>query len=293
MKIYVRASKTKKVDIDTSMFKGTPFQCYTGMSYYDDFLSENELAYKQRAKNRTGEIVMMSPEEYYTQVSLHGLSDGYTSPEELKASRRRDKKTIDKIKRDIQNGKKYCLCMLNIADHGHEGLHRMMAVGDLYGWDTKFPVLVVTPYDQEKENRWKLQDEANNFRFYRFRKYCENAEADIWGKTSPVPDDFIKLYHDAIVRKASDSGISIDVEVVVDEVDGFHRVLVYLKSYNGYEFEQLSEPYTTWLENLYDVDGEYANMDDVELDEYNINANLPEDPEDDDYGIWDLFFKKP
>ena len=68
MKRYIKAARTEftpDIDIDYSIFEGTPFKCDTDTEWYNRFLTKDVLAYQQKEKNRTGEIVMMSPNEYY------------------------------------------------------------------------------------------------------------------------------------------------------------------------------------------------------------------------------------
>ena len=55
MKRYIRCS------IDHHLFDTTT----TNTSYYDDFLTPEGLAYKQKAKNLTGHIEYMTPAEYF------------------------------------------------------------------------------------------------------------------------------------------------------------------------------------------------------------------------------------
>ena len=46
-------------------------------------------------------------------------------------------------------------------------------------------------------------------------------------------------------------------------------VIVYLTRYKTYEFEMWSNPYKEWLEDLFDVEGKYANpvsgIDDIDF----------------------------
>ena len=42
---------------------------------------------------------------------------------------------------------------LNYAHPGQEGRHRMWVAGELFGWDKKFPCLVVTWADEERHKR--------------------------------------------------------------------------------------------------------------------------------------------
>ena len=143
MKRYIRTST--RLGIDYSMFSGTPFKCSTGTPFGNRFLDEEELAYQQKYEHRTGRIVMMSPEQYYEDCALYAF-DHFVSINTLKNQRREDQDINDELMELMQNGTKINMCYINKADHGQEGLHRMMAAGDLYGWDTKFPVLVIDKY---------------------------------------------------------------------------------------------------------------------------------------------------
>ena len=279
MKRYIYSSKTKKVDIDTSMFKGTPFQCYTGMSYYDDFLSQKELEYKQRAKNRTGEIVMMSPEDYYYACSQYGFNK-YVSVNNLKRQRSANGKNIEKYEDMMRKGKKFCLCVLNKADRSQEGLHRMMAAGNVFGWDTPFPVLVVTPYDTELEEKNKEITLANNYREGEFQRYCRWSAIGLSDWYSPVPDNFEQLYREAIISKIKDSLefkvgdiTDIDVEVEVDDNNGNPKARAYLTKYNDYAFPTLTDPYVVELSEMYDVNGEHENTKSFDDDSNDIDIS--------------------
>lgn len=42
--------------------------------------------------------------------------------------------------------RKFPLPYLNLADNAQEGRHRMAVAAELFGWNEKFPVLVVTKY---------------------------------------------------------------------------------------------------------------------------------------------------
>lgn len=269
MKRYIKSSKTRDVDIDTSMFKGTPFQCKTWMSYYDNFLNAKDLKYMQESKNRTGEIVMMTPEDYYWECGMYGFRHA-VSTDKLKAERRANAK-IEKYKNMMANGTKFPVCMLNKADNSQEGLHRMMAAGDLYGWNKAFPVLVITPYDQVKEDRWKLIDKAHDYRDDTFKHHCEWALHKISKWNKPVPENFIEIYRKMIFNLFNDTiehmfdhiDIDFDIEVTEDE---HPQVRVYLTKYGDYEFPDRYNPYEVFLEDFYDVNGEYQNMPDYDID---------------------------
>ena len=277
MKIYVYASK---VDVDTSLFKGSPFSCHTGVSYYDDFLTNDELKYKQDAKNRTGKIVMMSPEEYYSECSKHLWSGNY-SVDHIKKSRRYDSKVLEKYKKDIQRGVKYFMPYINYADNCQEGLHRMMVMGDLFGWDTKFPVLVVEVYDKERERQHELHQEYHYFRHHAFSKLCEDAMRDVSSGKSTPPDNIEELLKNQIFENAEFFDVNpqdFDVEVEFENSDEDPVVRVYLTRYGEYTVNQLSEPENFWVENYFYGDtadstdtatsqlSNHIDFDDIDLD---------------------------
>lgn len=283
---YINASDTSA--IDTSMFGGTPIIPHTGFSYYDDFLDEKELAYKQRAKNRTGEIVMMSPNQYYHDCSLYGF-DHVVPVDHLKQQRGDNVTSINWLSDQLDSGKKFNLPYINYADHAQEGLHRMMVLGDKYGWDTEFPVLVVTAYDPEIESTWKKIDALDEFTRYTFDKICKKAADKVVSDNPSYPDDFTDLLYEEIIETAQtfdpENPYDIDVDIDTDIVDGYHRILIYVSRYFDYVPEYQSNPVELWLENIYPE----------EITDEAINSNLPDDPDDidiDDIDISDLFFKQ-
>lgn len=275
MKRYIRCAI--EVDIDTSMFEGTPITPHTGMSYYDEFLNKEELDYKQKAKNRTGEIVMMTPDMYFWECSHSGFNH-YVSESELKRQRRVDAKRLEELRDMLESGKKFWLPVLNYADHSQEGLHRMMVLGDLYGWTKKeYPVLVVTAYDQEKEDRWKLQDEAARFLDNDFEKACRWAIQEFKGYNKPVPNDLTDLLDAQVPKEVKDMwSIDIEVESEIEDVEEHPQLRIYLTKYKTYEFDMLTDPYTAWLEDLFDVYGEYSSP----KPSYPVNQELLDDLDD-------------
>ena len=96
----------------------------------------------------------MSPTEYYERCA----KIFNTSVSHLKSTREIDKNTLRKL-RDVINiyKRKLCLPMINYADEGQEGLHRMLIVAEMFGWNHKVPVLVVDYYDKDLANKRKQE----------------------------------------------------------------------------------------------------------------------------------------
>ena len=126
----------------------------TGISFYNQFLDAKDSEYLREKKNLVGEIIHMSPNEYYDACSKHGW-DHFVSPSSLKSQRAADKNVIEHLKQVITvYKKKFPMAFVNYADPAQEGLHRMYVAGELFGWDSpKHPVLVVRWADEERHKR--------------------------------------------------------------------------------------------------------------------------------------------
>lgn len=87
---------------DTSIPFGPncPFKESTGVSYYDNFLNSADLHYMETHKNRTGKVVMMTPEEYYQECATKVFT---ISSDKLKAQRRAND-LVDKYAQDMKSG---------------------------------------------------------------------------------------------------------------------------------------------------------------------------------------------
>lgn len=113
----------------------------TGTSYYNDFLTKDGNEYMKKNKGLKGEIVQMSPNEYFKQCAKIFR----TTVEDQKSVIMNDTRTMQDLEEIASRfGKRFCLPYLNIAHSGQEGRHRMAYAGEKFGWDEKFPVLVVT-----------------------------------------------------------------------------------------------------------------------------------------------------
>lgn len=271
------------VDIDVSMFEGTPFKPDTDTSYYNNFLNAKDLAYMQKAKNRTGDIVMLSPNKYF-EACAKDIFNGRHSIDDIKHQREYSKfkdgrSLIATYTDDMKNGDKFPLCYINYADNSQEGLHRMYAAGEAYGWNTKFPVLVVSVYDQDWETRLNLMREASDFENYEFANICREAADKISNWKEHPPKNLEQIFKEAIISVANDQGYDIDVEVELRKYEGHQQLQAWVCRYKDYQYEVLSNPYEVWVADLYDV-GQY----DISNDNENTDDLIDDD-------ILDLFFK--
>ena len=163
-----------------------------------------EADYYREHKNKKGEIVYMTPEEYFERCA-----EGFKSTvEKLKSSRMKypGHEHIDDIKKIItEKGKKLPIPYLDYTNgFGQEGLHRMMAVGELFGWtETKFPVLVITFADEQQhieDLKWSDQhkidtdiiEPAVKFRFDDIDEFIDELKFELEREKNEYGWEYIK-----------------------------------------------------------------------------------------------------
>ena len=108
--------------------------------------------YYEKYKNLKGYITKMTPKEYFQkcaeifntsfdhQVNRIGVEKDYIQ----------HLKSVITLKKD-----KFPMTYLDFANETQEGRHRMFVAGELFGWDTKFPVLIVDYADKQRSEEEK------------------------------------------------------------------------------------------------------------------------------------------
>lgn len=138
-------------------------------------------------------LVQMSPNDYFKFVS-HQIG---VTPEKLMEQRSRvpNQMSVDDMRKKMREGVLFDTPWLRVSDSGEprttspywqEGLHRMLAAGQEYGMDTKFPI-----YLGYENDPWGEMDTMNMDDFlkhyddtrlarYNKRKEAEKAEQEKW-----------------------------------------------------------------------------------------------------------------
>ena len=261
MKRYIRAAVSPESVFDIRD---------THVSYYNDFLTPDGLKYMQEKKNRTGEIVYMSPDEYFRTCAENIFN---VSVQNLKAQRAANADAIAEYTEAMKRGDKFPLCYVNYADKSQEGLHRMMAAGNAFGWDTKFPVLVVKALDEDLERRRKAQDSLREYERYDFKHIVEQAQESLSDWENMAPPDILTQLEQAVKQAAAnpdDADIEphdIQVEAEAYERNGGVRIKVYLTEFDGIEEDRWAGSYVElWLDDMFDL-----TESPFEAEDYNMN----------------------
>ena len=162
-------------------------------SWAQNFIDDPK--YMRDVENSEMQIVHMSPQEYWEICAR----DVFNKPikQLMDQWRTLDGKTLEHLTQVILKYKKrFPITYINYASHNHptqEGLHRMIVAGDLFGWDTKFPVMLIKWADeekaaQEKENKRKNEvenniskaiDKALRYRYYKIDELKDQLYAEI------------------------------------------------------------------------------------------------------------------
>ena len=226
----------------------------TNMSYYNDFLKPSEVEYYRKNKNRVGEIVQMSPKEYFEYCA----NDIFNVPVNNLIKSRQDMLT-PKYKEDMLKGDVFPMCVLNLADSSQEGLHRMLAAAELFGWDVKYPVLVVSVYDEDIENLWKFRQEMYSY----FGRGFKNDSNEVFDKLRMLPGleppiDILTQASD-MMKEITKGNTEITAELRDDRGNIKLRLIPY--KYKGVEVEEYCDPrmesQETFLEDLFDLPDDF------------------------------------
>lgn len=192
------------------------------MSYYTQFLQDSNKDYLAKEKNLKGDIVYMSPKEYFENCAKIFGTSTQKQIDEVSW----DKNTFNHLKEVIFKYKKrFPITMLNLAERQQEGRHRMYFAGETFGWDKKFPVLVVTYVDEEREKKTSLYNilydiirKALKFSYFDIDEFKSQVEYEASNKFEYSSEKYELNFttYETLIRvslSVDDIGVSQDVEM--------------------------------------------------------------------------------
>lgn len=153
---------------------------------------------KSDSKGRKAKIIQMTPMQYF-----EGCALGFgTSVQSQIRQVKNDKGTLDLLNDVIDKyHKRFPITYLDFSGEtfGQEGRHRMYVAGERYGWDTKFPVLVIYSGKEPDYGKYKRMGYDNK----------ENEETE----TVDIDIDDIDLEDLAIFEALEEFGDSKGVKI--------------------------------------------------------------------------------
>lgn len=237
----------------------------TGMSKYNDLIpGSSEAEYYKNKKNLIGKIEYLTPQQYYDYCAKYVFTN--SSSDDLKNQRKADKKSIETIDTVLRNDVQLPMTVINIAEKQQEGLHRMLYLAEIYGWnDIRFPVLIVDYYNKDLQYEINHQKyinkitkdlesailEALEYRYNSFEDFVEELQWTI-DKAFQYYDEFDGV--DNIPFKIEAKGDNIEVSILDIDPISFDKSEIQFKDNNDSE-ENINTSDIDW--NDFDVD----NMD--------------------------------
>lgn len=169
--------------------------------------------YYKKAKNLKGEIVQMSPKEYFQECAKIFDSTYATQRSYAKS----DRDYIDHLKSVItQKGEKFPMIYIDYASHQQEGRHRMEVASELFGENEKFPVLVIKYADKERAER---EEQEQNYRksYNKIEKAISRAIAYSYNDIGEFIDQLQFEINDQFFVMPNEDNIPFDLQT--DEND--------------------------------------------------------------------------
>ena len=238
--------------------------------YAQDILDDPE--YMKNKKNIEMEIVQMSPKEYWRICAR----DVFKKPVEklLYQWRTLDKETIDHLTQVIlKYKKKFPITYIDYAQHDgpkQEGLHRMIVAGDQFGWDTKFPVMVMRWADK------KLADEEKeDIRVRRIEDKLNRAIQKLsiysYYNIEDLKDQLYYILERELEDEIEFANGNIDIEISSNDTDELFEICLNDKYYGELMYYQVT--FTDADSDKIEDAGEatYADDIDVELDDIDLS----------------------
>lgn len=92
-------------------------------------------------------IMLFTPKEYFNACAR---LKNTTYSAQLREVEENEYK-LDNMFKFLEDGNKFSLPILDYTAHYQNGRYKMYVAGDMYGWDTQFPVAVITYLDKEEK----------------------------------------------------------------------------------------------------------------------------------------------
>ena len=249
------------------------FDDRTHVSFYDQLFTNPD--YMAKEENLKGHIEMMSPREYYEECATKIFRN--TSVEDLKRSRATDPRVLDEIREIIVKYKRQVfLPYLNYAEQNQEGLHRMLVAAELFGWDHKFPVLIVEWADEglalqrkkaKEEDRIRRYirdavDSSLHYNYDKLEEFEEECKIQVDYKFDFI-DEPVKSFS---VKHNSDETTDVEVNGIVYQFDT-DRINVKPSRENSDNVDELEwDDLDIELDDL--SDEEIKDLNDLDIDEF-------------------------
>lgn len=232
------------------------FDDRTHVPFYDNLFTDP--TYMREKENLVGHIEMLSPREYYQECADKIFN---CSVSNLMTSRRMDDKVNSDIEEIITKYKRQVfLPYINYAEKGQEGLHRMLVAAKLFGWDHKFPVLIINWADEDRAKRRELAKYEEQV-----SRYIKNAVNKALKYEYKSYDEFkrdLKYYLDIELNY---------IDVTIDTYEVSHTEDTTTVAVNGIEYKFAKRAINLSLSDNIEDDEDLGNFEYSDEELYDID----------------------
>lgn len=217
----------------------------TGVTGYDNYMENPQWA--EQEKNIKTRIAQITPQKYFEVCGEFFGNSAQTQIDQI----RRETTILDKLYKVITQYKvKFPLGYLNFTNQMQEGRHRMYVAGELSGWETPQPVLIVEWADEEKANQERIAEIEHTI-------------------SNKVVDRLRNRYYDSIeeFKEKLDSEMNYwfnEPKYTLEDYDDY-----FLLCYNGAEVELNKSDFNIYIEED-DIDFTDSKWKDWELNDEDI-----------------------
>ena len=234
----------------------------TGVPDYDYILDNPKRAETQL--NKKIKIVQMTPDEYY-QICADKVFD--IPVDRLKRGRRNDKDVLNHLTDVIQKyNRRFPITYISYAEKGHpeqEGLHRMMVAGDLFGWDHKFPVLIIEWADEELAKKRFDEEHVLKIRS-RMQRAVYTALLYNYYNIEELKDQLLSELEDELIYEPEFENNNLSIDLTCN--DDICKVILNNKYEYEFDFNEIKLKVSP--DQFFDLD----DLDDDKfLDDINLN----------------------
>ena len=193
----------------------------TGVSDYDDMLRDPK--YWSEEKNLTAKIVELTPLQYYRECATKVFN---TTVDSLKMQRQRDVRVIEHLNKVIDiYGKQFPMTYINYAEREQEGLHRMFVAGERFGWNTKFPVMIVNYVSEERAQKEKENKHISEVQRY-MRAGIRNASYYRYYSIDELKDQLISSIYNELRWMDEFEDKDLQLSLDRDDIEGGYTIIV-------------------------------------------------------------------
>ena len=161
---------------------------------------------------------------------------------------------------------------INYAEKEQEGLHRMFVAGERFGWNTKFPVMIVNYVSEERAQKEKENKHISEVQRY-MRAGIRNASYYRYYSIDELKDQLISSIYNELRWMDEFEDKDLELSLDRDDIEGGYTIIVndkYTEFMSDEQIRMEDKPVDDSDDDLDldDIDDEllkYIDIEDIDL----------------------------